>query len=142
MDSGAPRSELTPVASESLDLRAVEQRVRLAAAELRAGGLPAGTASSEDSELYRSSTAGPWLSPASATDTVVPYAQLSGSGPATALRRAIRRGLRWYLWPATARISEHNRAVSEVVAENARQLARLRMEVERTGRDLELLERR
>ncbi|HEV7677199.1 MAG TPA: hypothetical protein VGQ42_01365 [Candidatus Dormibacteraeota bacterium] len=142
MDSGAPRGELTSVDSESVDLRDVEQRVRLAAAGLRAAGMPAGTASSEDSELYRSSTAGPWLAPASATDTVVPYAELPGGGPSTALRRAIRRGLRWYLWPATSRVSEHNRAVSRVVAENARQLARLRMETERAARDLELLDRR
>ncbi|HXA29574.1 MAG TPA: hypothetical protein VN193_12615 [Candidatus Angelobacter sp.] len=63
-------------------------------------------------------------------------------GPAAvAVERALRRGLRWYLWPVTARTSSHNRAVAEVVEAQRRELSRLRLDAERLDRDLGLLSR-
>jgi hypothetical protein len=67
---------------------------------------------------------------------ISPHPPLDGAGPLTAaIKRAVRRALRWYLWPLTTHMHRHNRGVADAVAEHRRQLTRLRLEVERVGRD-------
>jgi hypothetical protein len=73
------------------------------------------------------------------TAEVSPHPPLSG---AVAAKRLVRRGLRWYLWPFTGRVSAHNRAVAEVVEEHRRSLAWMGMEAERLDRQVTLLARR
>ena len=87
----------------------------------------------------RRAVAGPWLSPVNGSAEIRPYGELRPRGLTAGLRRLVRRALRWYLWPVTAAMSRHNAAVSAVIAENRRQLARLDMEAERLDRDLDLL---
>jgi hypothetical protein len=70
------------------------------------------------------------------TAEVSPHPPLSG---AVAVKRVVRRGLRWYLWPFTGRVSAHNRAVAEVVEEHRRALAWMRMETERLDHDAAVL---
>jgi hypothetical protein len=82
--------------------------------------------------------AGPRRSAVDGTTSIQPYSDLTGSRVAIALKRAVRRALRWYLWPLTARITTHNRAVSAVLAEHRRQIAVLRLETERVQRDAEV----
>lgn len=55
------------------------------------------------------------------------------------LKKATRRVLRWYLWPVAGRLSAHNLAVADVVAEHRRQLTRVALEVERADRNATLL---
>jgi hypothetical protein len=60
-----------------------------------------------------------------------PPSSRPGLGPAvTALKRAVERGLRWYLPPVVAQVTRHNRAVLEVLAEHNRHIVELRREVE------------
>ena len=77
--------------------------------------------------------------PLARTAEVSPHPPLSGGRLGVTVERAVRRGLRWYLWPVTARISAHNRAVAEVAEAHRRELARMRVEVERLDHDLTLL---
>ena len=84
-------------------------------------------------------TAGPARLPLSQSDEIVAYGPLRGAAPGRALKRLLRRGLRWYLWPATERMTAHNRAVGVVLAHHRHQLTWLRQEAERLDRDLDLM---
>ena len=77
--------------------------------------------------------------PLARTADVSPHPPLSGRRLSVTVERAVRRGLRWYLWPVTARISAHNRAVAEVAETHRRELTRMRVEVERLDHDATLL---
>lgn len=133
----AAGSELVPVSDPEADLATLTAAIHAAAAQRRrAAGLPE---PAPHREAQGSSTAGPSRSPVDASASIRPYAELpSRSRIATTVQRAVRRALRWYLWPVVERISAHNRAVSAALAENARQIAVLRMDAERTNRDVDL----
>jgi hypothetical protein len=65
------------------------------------------------------------------------------AGPViTALKRAVERGLRWYLPPVAEQVSAHNRAVIDVLAEHNKQIVELRAEMEQLRRRLAVLEAR
>ena len=115
------------------DVRADAERRRGARIEVDEDGASGGT------QPHR--VAGPWRSPLESTMTIRPYGDVGGGRVTAAVRRAVRRALRWYLWPVTGRLSDHNRAVAGVLAENQRQLARVRVECERVSLDAELVER-
>lgn len=83
--------------------------------------------------------AGPARLPLSQSDEIVPYGEVTGWPPTRALKRLVRRGLRWYLWPVAAEASRHNAAVSAVLARHRHQLTWLRQESERLDRDLDLM---
>ncbi len=70
------------------------------------------------------------------TAEVSPHPPLSG---AVAPKRLVRRALRWYLWPFTAQVTAHNRAVAEAVEAQRRALTWLRLETERLDADAALL---
>jgi hypothetical protein len=74
------------------------------------------------------------LHPLRRTADVSPHPALTRP---VAVKRAIRRGLRWYLWPFTAQVTAHNRAVADVVEEHRRALAWMSMEAERLACDLQ-----
>lgn len=57
-----------------------------------------------------------------------------------ALKRLVRRSLRWYLAPVTSQVTAHNQAVVEVLAEHSRQIVEMRREVERLRRRVVELE--
>lgn len=86
-----------------------------------------------------SATAGTRRLPVSDSDEVVPYAQLTGAAPVRLLEQAVRRALRWYLWPLATEMSRHNRAVSAVLARHRHHLTWLRQESERLHRDIDLI---
>lgn len=70
-----------------------------------------------------------------------PPSSRPGLGPAvTAVKRAVERGLRWYLPPVVAQVTRHNRAVMEVLAEHNRHIVELRSEVDRLRRRVAALE--
>jgi hypothetical protein len=143
---GRADSELLPVSDPEVDLAALTAEVHAAAARLRSAEETAAlraTPGAAHSAMGWLGAAGPWRSPVDATATILPYADLDGGGGAVArarvaLQRAVRRALRWYLWPVVEQASAHNRAVSAVLAENRRQLTVLRLESERVRRELEL----
>lgn len=57
-----------------------------------------------------------------------------------ALKRAVSRGLRWYIGPVTAQVTSHNRAVMEVLDAHSREIVALRREVDRLRRRVVELE--
>lgn len=123
-------SELSAVEQPEVDIRAMQAEVRAAAAGARGGNVPEPPAS-----LQAAGPADePRRHPLHRTAEIRPYEPLA-SGPAAQLKRAIRRALRWYLWPVTTHMSLHNRAVADAVAENRRQLTRLHLEMERLDHD-------
>ena len=132
MDSPEPAAEPTALELPDVDLRELQAEVAGAAAERRGGQLAA-------DDAPRESLAGPRVSPVEATAAIQPFEPLPPGRMSTALKRLVRRALRWYLWPATTAMSRHNAAVSAVIAENRRQLARLDMERERLQRSLDML---
>lgn len=77
--------------------------------------------------------------PLSEHDEIAPYGDLEGSPPTRAVKRAVRRALRRHLWPLTAQMSRHNRAVSTVLAAHRHQLTWLAQECERLRCDTDLL---
>jgi hypothetical protein len=79
------------------------------------------------------------LHPVQRTAEISPHPALTGRAPSVAAKRAVRRALRWYLWPFTAQATAHNRAVADVVEEHRRTLTWMRMETERIGCDAALL---
>jgi hypothetical protein len=142
-----PGTELTSVEHPEFDVDGVVREVRSRAAALRdraridrfpALPEPAGDPLAE-------LVLGPRHSPVSATAEILPYQPLTSrrvlSGRATiGLKRMVRRGLRWYLWPVTTRVSAHNQAAADVLAEHTRQLEWLHAETERIGRNVELID--
>jgi hypothetical protein len=58
----------------------------------------------------------------------------------TALKRAVQRGLRWYLPPLAAQITRHNQAVLDVLGEHNREILALRREVDALRRKVAALE--
>jgi hypothetical protein len=76
------------------------------------------------------------LHPLRRSADIQPYQPLRGVSAAP--KRAARRLLRWYLWPVTAQVSAHNRAVADVVEEHRRTIAWMRMEAERLEHDIAL----
>lgn len=125
MDPSGPRPDLTGIADPEVDVRALQAEVRAAAARARGAGTPEAPTAQEPSP-----TAARRLHLLHATAEIRPYAPLGG-GPVAALKRMVRRALRWYLWPLTTHVSLHDRAVADAAAEHRRQLTRLRLEVER-----------
>jgi len=134
----AAGSELAPVSDPEADLAALTAEIRAAAAQRRrAAGLPE---PAPHREAHTGATAGPSRSAVDAGATIRPYGELPSRSRLTVIvQRTVRRALRWYLWPVVERMSAHNRAVSAALAENARQLAVLRMDAERTHRDVDLV---
>jgi len=128
--------ELQPVADPEVDVAALTTELRAAAAQRHGGSATTGVEAGAG--MGWTGAAGPWRSPVDDTATIHPYSELTSRGLVRALQRAVRRALRWYLWPVVERISGHNRATSSALAENRRQLAVLRMESERVQRELEL----
>lgn len=133
METPSPQpahTELSTVERPEVDVRALQAEVRAIAAAARGGNVPEPPASPQ--------AAAPAYEPRRhslhRTAEIRPYEPLP-PGPTAALKRAIRRALRWYLWPVTTHMSLHNRAVADAVAENRRQLTRLRLELERLDHD-------
>jgi hypothetical protein len=131
---GKVDAELTGVAAPEGDLDLLQAEV----------GRDASPARTRDEVASR---AGPRHSPAAETAQILPYPRpgTAAAGARTVTmpaRRLVRRALRWYLWPVTSRMTTHNHAVDGVLTEQARQLARISMELERTEHDLELLDLR
>ena len=123
-------AELSAVEQPEVDLRALQAEVRAAAGAARGGNVPEPTMEAQPARASRE----PRRHPLHRTAEIRPYEPLA-AGPVQALKRAIRRALRWYLWPVTTHMSLHNRAVADAVAENRRQLTRLRLELERLDHD-------
>lgn len=132
MEPSGTRPELTPVEHPEVDVRALQAEVRAAAARARGSGVPEAPQGQEPSP-----TAEPRLHPLHRTPEIRPYEPLDGGGATVALKRLVRRALRWYLWPLTTHLSLHDRAVADAVAEHRRQLTRLRLEAERVRREAE-----
>jgi hypothetical protein len=131
MESRRARPDLSALDHPEVDVRALQAEVRAAAARMRGSTVPAQPTAQEPSP-----TAAPRLHALHRTAEISPYQPLSDANPITvAIKRAVRRALRWYLWPLTTHMSSHNRALADAVAEHRRQLTRLRLEVERVGRD-------
>jgi hypothetical protein len=125
-----PAADLASVDDPEVDMADLGAQLRRSAAQKRDlglyGGVPADDAAGEPPELRF----GPRVSSLATGAEILPYGP-----PVSGLKRAIRRALRWYLWPITAHMSGHNRAVAEVAVEHERQLAWLRMELERLYAD-------
>ena len=131
MERRRVRPDLTAVDHPEVDVRALQAEVRTTAARMRGSTVPV-----QPTAQLPSPTAAPRLHPLHRTAEISPYRPLSGTGPVTmVLKRALRRALRWYLWPLTTQMSRHNRAVADAVAEHRRQLTRLHLEVERVAGD-------
>jgi len=128
-DHGRPGPELSAVDHPEVDVRALQAEVRAAAARARGSNVPEAPTAQEPSP-----SAEPRRHALHRTAEIRPYQALP-DGPTGTLKRAIRRALRWYLWPLTTHMSLHNRAVADSVAENRRQLTRLRLEMERLHHD-------
>ena len=127
-----PGFDLVPVDHPAVDVGRLAAEVAAAAEAKRRAGFGASVPPEDAGEEPSRLRMGPRLSPLASTAEILPYAPLPARRPlSSAVKRAVRRGLRWYLWPAAARMSGHNRAVAEVVAEHERQLAWVRMESER-----------
>jgi len=130
-----PAGELLGIDDPEVDLQALQAEVRTLARRLR-GGEPAA-----DGTLPRRRE--PVLLD---TADITPYPAPSGGGgpggAALAVQRSVRRALRWYLWPVTARVGSHNRAVAEVVETQRRELSAMRREAERLAGETTLLDRR
>jgi len=127
------RTELVAVEAPGVDLAALQERVRRAAAGQP--GVEAGA--TERPHLQAPEPRRHALHDSAA---VVPYQPLRARVPiaghaVVALQKATRRALRWYLWRVATRMSAHNQAVAGVVAEHRRQLTRLAMEIERVERE-------
>ena len=131
-----PPTDLRPIDDPEVDVKALQARVAAQAERLR------GPSEADPAHVRAPSVAGPHRSPVEGSAAIRPYADLHGGVVSAWVKRAVRRALRWLLWPVTGAMTRHNRAVSSVLAENARQLARLEMEGERLQRDLDMDEAR
>ena len=125
-----PAAELVTIDDPGIDVAALRAEVRAAGGLVRAAARPA--------------NAGRRIPMLMGTAEIVPHSEFDASTPvlgeaSVAIKRAVRRGLRWYLWPLTARMSSHNRAVAEVVEAHRRELARLRVDLERLDHDVAML---
>jgi len=89
--------------------------------------------------------AGPSWDEAVRTAAITPDPPIISTRPVVgpvlrALKRLVRRSLRWYLAPVTAQVTSHNLAVLEVLAEHSREIIELRREVDRLRRQVVDLE--
>jgi hypothetical protein len=121
-----PPAELVAIGHPEVDIAALAGEVRATAARLR--GTAALSARSADT---------PRRHPLLDTADVTPPATSLGT-----LRRAVRRGLRWYLLPVIGRASAHNRAAADVIEKHRRALVRMRLETEQLDHQVALLDRR
>jgi hypothetical protein len=127
------RESLSPVESPEVRLDELQREIVRRAQPI--GGPPWPTMAAP------ATTAGPHRSPVHGSAAIRPYPN-AHEVDGRLLRRLVRRALRWYLWPVTQSMTEHNQATSSVLAEHRRQLDRLKLERERTDRNLEITARR
>jgi len=151
MDSSTPHVDVVAVDDPEVDVAAVMAEVRAAALEKRRRGVyteeflrsldepldidpdPAFAGGERWSALETTAEIHPWA-PLVSTRRLI--------GPAIiAVKRAVRRSLRWYLWPVTDQITTHNRVVGSVLEEHNREIGRLRMENDRLRQRIADLER-
>lgn len=146
-----PGDDLTPVADPEVDLDALLAEVRAAAAEKRRSGVYTeefleSLAEPLDVTPDPAFAGGPRWEELETTAEIRPWAPLVSTRPLVGplivlLKRLVRRSLRWYLWPVTEQVSEHNRVVAAVLAAQNAELGRLRLECEQLRRRLADLER-